>query len=180
MLRILHACGIDMGQADEDGTSPVHIAAANGNLDVLKFMHENGVNMEAQGAIYLDTGEDGSPQLHSGVIPLTVAQSCAQRSEAISPDVLCFLENIRTPSQQPKKRHRTYVSTYDRAVSLGVAHRLRDIPASLQLRIESGSSAERATAKKELHSLQKTNQQIVARVELQRLKQTKLAVAVLQ
>ena len=46
VLRILHACGIDMGQADEDGTSPVHIAAANGNLDVLKFMHENGVNME--------------------------------------------------------------------------------------------------------------------------------------
>ena len=39
VLRILHACGIDMGQADEDGTSPVHIAAANGNLDVLKFMH---------------------------------------------------------------------------------------------------------------------------------------------
>ena len=78
------------------------------------------------------------------------------------------------------KRHRTYVSTYDRAVSLGVAHRLRDIPASLQLRIESGSSAERATAKKELHSLQRTNQQIVARVELQRLKVSKLAVAVLQ
>ena len=180
MLRILHACGIDMEQADEDGTSPVHIAAANGNLDVLKFMHENGVNMEAQGAIYLDTGEAGSPQLHSGVTPLTVAQSCAQRSEAFSPDVLCFLENIRAPSQQPKKRHRTSVSTYDRAVSLGVAHRLRDIPASLQVRIESVSSAERATAKKELHSLQKTNQQIVARAELQRLKQTKLAVTVLQ
>ena len=71
MLRILHACGIDMEQADEDGISPVHTAAANGNLDVLKFMHENGVNLEAQGAIYLDTDEDGSLQLHSSVTPLT-------------------------------------------------------------------------------------------------------------
>ena len=56
----------------------------------------------------------------------------------------------------------TSVSTYDRAVSLSVAHRLREILASLQGRIaiESGSTAEKATAKKELHSLQKANQQI--------------------
>jgi hypothetical protein len=177
VLRVVHSCGVDMEQADEEGgTSPVHIAAANGNLEVLKFMHEIGVNMEVKGTIYLDTGEDGAPQLHSNVTPLTIAQTCT----GFSPDVLTFLKSICTPSQQPGKRQRTSVSTYDRAVSLGVAHRLREIPASLQGRIESGSAAEKATAKKELHSLQKANQQIVARAELQRLKQTKLEFKVQQ
>jgi ankyrin repeat protein len=35
-----------MEQDDEDGTAPVHIAAAHGNLEALKFMAEHDVNME--------------------------------------------------------------------------------------------------------------------------------------
>ena len=176
VLRVLHSSGVDMEQADEDGgTSPVHIATANGNLDALKFMHEHGVNMEVRGTIYLHTGKDGAPQLHSSVTSLMIAQSCAAMDgEEFNPEVISFLRGIRA-SAQPEKRQRTSVSTYDRAVSLGVAHRLKEIPASLLGRTESGSDVDKAAAKKELHKLQKANQQIVARVEQQRLKQTRLA-----
>ena len=178
VLRVLQSCGVDMEQAEEDGgTSPVHIATAVENLDALKFMHEHGVNMEVRGAIYLNTGTDGAPQLHSSVTPLIIAQSCAQAGQDFSPDILRFLKGCYASSQPPEKRHRTSISTYDRAVSLGIAHRLREIPASLQRRTESGSDMEKAAAKKELHKLQKANQQIVARAEQQRLKQTRLPFA---
>ena len=166
VLRVLQSCGVDMEQAEEDGgTSPVHIATAVENLDALKFMHEHGVNMEVRGAIYLNTGTDGAPQLHSSVTPLIIAQSCAQAGQDFSPDILRFLKGCYASSQPPEKRHRTSISTYDRAVSLGIAHRLREIPASLQRLTESGSYMEKAAAKKELHKLQKANQQIVARAE---------------
>ena len=119
VLRVVHSCGVDMEQADEEGgTSPVHIAAANGNLEVLKFMHEIGVNMEVKGTIYLDTGEDGAPQLHSNVTPLTIAQTCT----GFSPDVLTFLKSICTPSQQPGKRQRTllFLPTIGRSLSVSL------------------------------------------------------------
>ena len=103
----------------------------------------------------MDTGEDGESQLHSGVTPLMVAQSCAaRRGEDFNPDVICFLSGSSAASQQPGKRQRTSISAYDRAVPLGIAHTLREIPTSLQTRIESGSHAEMVAAKKELHSIQ--------------------------
>jgi hypothetical protein len=141
-------------------------------------MHEHGVNMEVRGAIYLNTGKDGAPQLHSSVTPLMIAQSCAAMDgEEFNPEVISFLRGIRA-SAQPEKRQRTSVSTYDRAMSLGIAHKLREIPTSLQTRIESGSDAEMVVAKKELHSIQKANQKVVARAEQQQLKQTKLVFTV--
>ena len=176
VLRLLHTCGVDLAQSDEDGTAPVHIAAARGNLDALKFLHEHGVNIEARGAIYLDTGEDEASQLHSSVTPLMITQSCAKRRKGFNVEVLRFLDACAS-SQQPVKRQRASISTYDRAVSLGVAHRLHEIPASLQRCIESGSDADIAAAKKEIHKLQKANQKIVSRAEEQRLKQTRLAFA---
>jgi hypothetical protein len=128
-------------------------------------MHEHGVNMEVRGTIYLHTGKDGAPQLHSSVTSLMIAQSsAAMDGEDFNPEVIRFLRGIRA-SAHPEKRQRASVSTYDRAVSLGVAHRLKEIPTSLLGRTESGSDADKAAAKKELHKLQKANQQIVARAE---------------
>ena len=81
----IHSCGVDMEQAEEDGgTSPVHITTAVGNLDVLKFMHEHGVNMEVRGAIYLNTGKDGAPQLHSSVTHPSLLLKAVLRQARIS------------------------------------------------------------------------------------------------
>ena len=71
----------------------------------------------------------------------------------------------------------TCIYFYQRPVSLGVAHRLHKIPASLQRCIESGSDVEIAAAKKEIDKLQKANQKIVSLAEQQRLTQTRLAFA---
>ena len=175
VLRLLHASGADMQQADQDGTAPVHIAAACGHLEVLKFLQEHGVDMDARGGIFL--GVDGTYRLHTGVNPLMIAQrqlASVDKEKAFrAQPVLQFLESLKPPVQTTK-RERSAVPIHERAALLGVVNRLNSIPPSLYVRIENGSEAERASAKKELHKLQKANQQIVSRAEQSRLKQTKL------
>ena len=181
VLRLLHGCGVDMEQADEaDGTSPVHIAAAEGNLEALRFLHKQGVNMGVRGSINLPLGEDGSHTLITGVTALAIAQRLLSAgAEDASGEVVQYLEGIAAVFQpvsaaQPGKRHRSSASTYDRAVSLGIVDRLREIPPRLHEQIESGSELEKKAAKRELHALQKANQKLVSRAEQGRLKQTKL------
>eukprot|EP00308_Calcidiscus_leptoporus_P025272 CAMPEP_0119397884 /NCGR_PEP_ID=MMETSP1334-20130426/140561_1 /TAXON_ID=127549 /ORGANISM="Calcidiscus leptoporus, Strain RCC1130" /LENGTH=318 /DNA_ID=CAMNT_0007421735 /DNA_START=1012 /DNA_END=1969 /DNA_ORIENTATION=- len=65
---------------------------------------------------------------------------------------------------QLEKRHRSSTSTYDRAVSLGIADRLLEIPPSLHGLIESGGP-EKENAKRALHKLHQANQQLIARAE---------------
>jgi len=182
VLRSLHACSVDMEQPEEPGgTSPVHIAAAEGSLDALRFLHEHGVNMDIRGSINLPLGEDGTDQLVTGVTALAIAQMLIPAcDEDVFGMVAQYLEGIAAApvpasAAQPGKRHRSSASTYDRAMSLGIIDRLREIPLGLHELIESGSDLEKKSAKKELHKLQKGNQQIVARAEQSRLKQAKLS-----
>ena len=66
------------------------------------------------------------PRLHTSATPLMVAQCCAAQSgDDFNPEVVPFLKGISVVSQQPGKRQRSSVSVYDRAVSLGIGHRLR-------------------------------------------------------
>jgi ankyrin repeat protein len=163
-----------MRRADEDGTAPVHMAAARGNLEVLKLLHEHGVDMEASGAIYLSV--EGSAQLRTGVTPIMLAHrnlASADQDDASAENdraqlIVQFLESVRPPTHIAK-RERSAVSIQERAALVGVTNRLNPIPVSLYTRIESGSDTERAAAKKELHKLQKANQQIVSRAEQSRL-----------
>jgi hypothetical protein len=106
---------------------------------------------------------------------LGALSTCTQGSFNL--EILRVLKDPCASSQHSQKRQRAYISTYDRAVSVGVAHRLHAIPSSLQRCIEGGCDEEIAAAKKEIHKLQKANQKIVARAEQQRLKQTRLAFA---
>ena len=41
---------VDMNQADHDGTAPVHIASAKGHLEVVRFLCEQGINMQRREA----------------------------------------------------------------------------------------------------------------------------------
>ena len=96
----MRASHVDMRRADEDGTAPVHIAAARGNLEVLKFLHEHGVDMEASGAIYLSV--EGSAQLRTGVTPIMLAHrnlASADQDDASAENdraqlIVQFLESV--------------------------------------------------------------------------------------
>ena len=56
MAQLLYEERADVNRVDQDGTAPVHSAACNGHLHVLKFLSQIGVNMEARGAIII--GDD--------------------------------------------------------------------------------------------------------------------------
>ena len=151
-----------MSLADRDGTAPVHIAAARGHVDVMKFLHENGVNLEVTGCIYLESAS--GPSLSTGVTPLMIAKKLMTAGRG-SKELVHFLESVSPAPAHSAKRERSAMPMHERAALLGVTNRLKSIPPSLYTRIESGSDAERAAAKKELHSLQKANQQTVSRAE---------------
>ena len=60
----------------------------------------------------------------------------------------------------------------ERAQNAGVAHRLKPIPQWLHETMQAGTEEEKKAAKKELKKLQIANQQVVARAEPARMKQT--------
>ena len=64
------------------------------------------------------------------------------------------------------------VPMLERAQKAGVAHRLKPIPQWLHENMQAGTEEEKKVAKKELKKLQIANQQVVARAEQARMKQT--------
>ena len=72
-----------------------------------------------------------------------------------------------------EKRARSDETMLDRARKVGVADRLKPIPASLIAATQPGSGSDEQirAAKKQLKAVQTANQQIVSRAEKQRLKQ---------
>ena len=56
MVRLLHGLGVDMCAVDQDGSAPVHVAAAHGHLAVIQFLQQHGVSMESRGTVYF--GDD--------------------------------------------------------------------------------------------------------------------------
>ena len=51
-IQLLRDHGADMTAADQDGTTPALIAAACGHCDVIRLLHESGVDLRAPGHIY--------------------------------------------------------------------------------------------------------------------------------
>ena len=132
---------------------------------MIRFLLENGVDLQAPGHIYAD---EGCTNLRRNVTPLTIARDCGQD------EVAAYL--VTSLASNQGKRRRSEEPMFERARKAGVADRLRPIPASLLAATQPGSGTreEILAAKKQLKALQIANQQIVSRAEKARLKQVKL------
>ena len=62
------AAAAQSGARDPDGSGPTHMAALNGHIEVLRFLHEAGVDLQQPGNVYLSTDQD--EKLRTGVTPL--------------------------------------------------------------------------------------------------------------
>jgi hypothetical protein len=168
MAQLLHGRGADITQADQDGTFPVHAAACAGHLHIIQFLSKIGVNMEARGTVYV--GEDWKQVLNNAT-PVMIARHHGYA------EIEKFLQGTSDAPSVPmvgSKRSRSDVPIIVRAQNAGVAHRLKPIPQCLHERIQVGTEDEKKAAKKELQKLQIANQQVVARAEQARMKQTTL------
>ena len=74
-----------MTTVDQDGTSPALIATAGGHLDVLKALHDFGVDLRAPGHIY----EDDYTCLRRNVAPLVIAQEWGET------EVAAYLQSVQ-------------------------------------------------------------------------------------
>ena len=197
-VRLLHGLGVNVTAADQDGTAPIHTAAASGHLEVIKFLHTCGVDLRAPGNILLDPDGLGPTEwvtatwqgihrqkttsywdydwskMRRNVTALTIARECEHQ------EIVAFLEATFAEPEEPthgsKREHgRSSVPMSERAAEVGVAHLLKPIPPDLlAATTQPGSRDEREAAKRAIHKLQQTNQQIVARAEKKRLKQATL------
>ena len=165
VLQLLRDHGADMTAADQDGTTPALIAAAMGHCDVIRLLHESGVDLRAPGHIYSEEWT----VLKRNVTPLAIARDNEHE------DVIVYLQTVLTP--QAEKRARSDEPMLARAQKVGVAHRLKPIPDRLLAAVRDGlgTDEEIKAAKKQLKALQTANQQIVSRAEKAHLKQTKIA-----
>ena len=168
-LRVLYAHGADLTKADQDGTQPVHIAALYGHLDVMTFLAANGVDTNVRGTAYVQKGSSVWEHQLRDATPLMMAQHESNW------DVVAFLQSPPGPAPvATPKRARSNKTMQERAELVGVAHRLKPIPPNVSEAMRTGSDGEKIAAKKLLQKLQIANQQIVARAEQARIKQTKL------
>ena len=168
MVCLLHSFGVDMTAVNADNTAPVHVATRNGHLEIVKFLQKHGMSMNTKGTVYTDV------EFCSALVeatPLKIAQFFEQRA------IVQFLstESSDGPNTH-SKRVRSQEPMLERARRAGVADRLKPIPAHLHSIINAAGSSreERECAKKTVQKLQVANQQIVARAEKARLKQTTL------
>ena len=159
MVQLLHHYGADMLIADQDGTAPIHFATAGNHLDVLRFLHEQGVSMETKGMIFLD---DSFKTALVHVTPLEIAQHYKYD------DIVRYLQPPSAIDQPAPKRQRSELSIIERATRVGVADRLKVISSALEETIRNGSPDECAAARKEKQKIQIANQKIVARAEQKR------------
>ena len=115
--------------------------------------------MKDPGSIYDYDLPEGS-QCLTKVTPLQIATHFEQC------EVAQFIESLSGA------RHS--LSLLERAERVGVAARLKQIPAQLLATAENGTAEEKRSAKRQIHATQKSNQQIVSRAETKRLKQSQL------
>ena len=172
MVRLLSKQQVDMRYSNEDGTTPIHAAAMNGHLEVVRFLHESGVDVETQGTILhwnQERFERGYCLLSGVTLPRMIAQRYGDQ------ELLQWLDSLIQPLAEIGKRERSSTAPLERAQLAGVADMLKSIPTGLHARIASGSKEDAAVAKKELHKLQKYNNQVISRAEKKKLKQSTLS-----
>ena len=159
IVKLLCAQKVDMCKEDQDGTAPAHIAAACGHLEVIQYLHEQGVSVKHPGSIY-DYDLPVGSQCLTKVTPLQIATHFKQC------EVAQFIEGVLGAHHS--------LSLLERAERVGVAARLKQIPTQLLVAAESGTAKEISSAKRQIHATQKSNQQIVSRAEQKHLKQSQL------
>lgn len=171
LLHLLHRHDVDLQKADQDGTAPVHAAAAYGNWKAIKFLHEHGVNMETPGCVF-GLGGDWD-HLRKGLTPLQIARewtgenTVEQDPGSVRTEeydrIVDFLESLKRSNKRPLEPDA--ISVEERARRLGLSSRLKSVPPNLHTSSETGAADEKAAAKKEIRQIQKSNLQIVARAE---------------
>ena len=161
MLRLLVSYKVDTSRVNQDGTAPVHVAAAGNSLEVIKLLHELGVDMQQRGSIYLDDFSTSQP--FTEMTPLAIATKLG-RSEIVE-----FLATLEQEADPPAKRQRSEasLSVSERAALADVSARLQPVPELTDLLAR---GCDHAAARKKIHQAQKSNQQIVARAENQQQK----------
>ena len=199
VVRLLHSLGVQTTSPDHTGATPLLIAAASAHLEVIKFLHASGGDLRAPGHHLFELQDDPQgdepsisvhvklndpaksgwgyweydwSKLRRNVTALTIA--CEFGHSAL----VVFLDSVLAvappAAAAASKRERSEMPMFERATAAGVANQLKPIPAGLIQATQTGSREERETAKRELHKIQKANQQIVARAEQKRLKQATL------
>jgi ankyrin repeat protein len=155
VIQLLHASGVDMTQADNAGITPANIAACKGNCELMKLLYDLGVDMDTPGSIYLGA-ENEVGSLKANMTPLTIAKELGHTA------VQQFLKSVRV---KPEKKQRSALTMHERAVRVGVAHKLKPIPQTLRDAAEKGSPTQQSEAKRAIKLLQTANQQVVSRAE---------------
>ena len=135
----------------------------------MTFLAANGVDTNVRGTAYVQKGSSVWEHQLRDATPLMMAQHESNW------DVVAFLQSPPGPAPvATPKRARSNKTMQERAELVGVAHRLKPIPPNVSEAMRTGSDGEKIAAKKLLQKLQIANQQIVARAEQARIKQTKL------
>ena len=154
-LRLLDKNGAHLAffltRKDKDGAAPLHLAALNGNVDALKYLASQGVSMMTKGTVFLDG------DFTKGLVDVTPLDIARHKGHA---SIIEFLSPAGETSSRPKHA-RSAQTLKQRAVAVGVEHRLQEIPKLLRLAAGDGDDS----AKKKVQRIQKSNSQVVARAE---------------
>ena len=100
-----------MSDSNQDGTTPIHAAAMNGHLEVVRFLHESGVEVETQGTILHWNQErfERGYCLLSGVTLRMIAQRYGDQ------ELLQWLDSLIQPLAEIGKRERSSTAPLERA-----------------------------------------------------------------